>query len=294
MSTTPTVHAFYRAMKDGQDDRVRSLIASCAGAIPTDEDGCISSPLVNAAVIGRSDYVRWLLDAGADVEARNTSPKVSTFHLRAYEAALWFEHAEIVALLEAAGTSLDFGAHLFRRESVVVEQLLDADPARLRTRWIRPTFTLLHVAAELDSAELVEVFLERGVDPNEADADGHTPLRFAARNTPALAVVAALVRGGGDVNHRSRTGITPLTAACRHLESLPTVRWLLEHGADPNLVPANGTSALQKAVNNEVPEMVELLLAHGADAGHRDKKGRTALDVARAKRASAIVSLLGG
>ncbi len=195
-------------------------------------------------------------------------------------------------VLMQAGTVPDFGTHVFRCDVDAVTRCLDDDPSLLDAAFLRPTFTLLHVAADLSSAELIALFVARGLDPNQCDADGHAPLRFAARNEPALEALDALLDAGADIDHASKTGITALTAAVCHADGLPTVKRLLERGADPNLATKDGTTALMKAAANRLPAAVEVLLQHGADPNWTNRKGQTALDQAMRRRCAGSVALL--
>ena len=282
----------YRAMKDGRDAEVKRLIADHRADLNTGPEGCVAAPLISAVWSERLDYLQALLDAGADPDVRDLGRQGSSHNLRALEAALWFEREDMAAALRAAGATPDFGTTLFSRDVEGVRAAVEADPELLGRAYIRHDYTLLHVGANLSHAGLTRLFLELGLDPNATDGDGHGPLRYAARNKPALDVVQTLVEGGADVNHASHTGITALTATCRHAQSLPTVRWLLEHGADPNRVPKNRVSALMKAAGNRVPEMVRLLLEHGADPDYVGKNGETAADVARRRRAEEVLAVL--
>ena len=103
------------------------------------------------------------------------------YRLRALEAALWFDEDDMVALLLERGANVDFGTHVFRCDVPAVSAALDADPSLLGERILRPTYSLLHVAADLSDAALIKEFARRGVDPCEVDADGHGPLRLGGR-----------------------------------------------------------------------------------------------------------------
>jgi ankyrin repeat protein len=198
----------------------------------------------------------------------------------------------MVATLREYGAEDDFGTAVFSRDVSKTRRFLKGDAEFLASAFIRPTFTLLHVSAELGHLGLTRLFLEAGLDPCQADADGHCPLRFAARNSPAVGVMATLVDAGADVNAASKTGITALSAACRSNESLKSVIWLLENGAAPNQVPKDGNSALLRAVRLKNTRMVRALLEHGANPNHTDKKGDSALSIATKKKATAIAALL--
>src|SRR5438874_13680412 len=85
------------------------------------------------------------------------------------------------------------------------------------------------------------------------------------------AEVAAMLDAGVDVNARTRTGFTALLAAAGVRQDT-TVRLLLDRGADPR---RDGDPLLRFSVRRS-PEMVDLLLAHGA--------GRPLRSIAELKR----------
>ncbi|MEM7249069.1 MAG: ankyrin repeat domain-containing protein [Acidobacteriota bacterium] len=286
------VSRLYRAMKDGEDATVRRLVKKHRHELDAPDDGCIAPPLIACVTCERADYLALLLEAGAEPNHRSLGTKGASHNLRALEMATWYQREDLQRLLLGAGATEDFGTWVFRADVERVRDALTERPELADEVYIRPGHGLLHVAAQVGSGPLAVFLLEQGFDPNAADVDGHAPLRYAARNEPALEVLAALHAAGADLDQGNKAGITALTAACRHRESLPTIEWLLRAGADPDLVPKNGVSALMKAVNSRVPEMVSLLLEHGADRAHRDKKGATALDLARRKKLDAIVGLL--
>ncbi len=285
-------HSLYRAMKDGEDAEVKRLLASPDRKLDDPAGGPIALPLISAVLSERLDFLRAVLDAGAAVDARELSPKSSTYRLRALEAALWFHEDEMVELLLERGAQPDFGTQVFRCDVAAVSDAIDADESLLEERYLRPSYTLLHVAADLSDAALIKEFVRRGVDPCEVDADGHAPLRLAARNEPALEALDALLDAGADVNAASKTGITALTAAVRFEECIPTIRRLLERGADPSQATKDGATPLMKAASNRLPDAIRLLLDHGADPHAKNKKGQTALDLAEKRRCAPAVELL--
>jgi ankyrin repeat protein len=69
---------------------------------------------------------------------------------------------------------------------------------------------------------------------------------------------------------------------------------LLAHGARVDATGPDGKTALTSAAMFDWLECLEVLLAHGADAAHRDAAGRTALDAARAMGAPRTASRLEG
>ncbi len=285
-------HRLYRAMKDGEAAEVKRLLASPDGQLDAPAGGGTALPVISAVLCERMEFLVAVLDAGAEINARELSPRSSTYRMRALEVALWFDDDGMVKLLRERGAITDFATHLFARDVAAVSDAIDRDASLLAERYLRPTYTLLHVAADLSDVDLVREFVRRGVDPREVDADGHAPLRLAARNEPALPALDALLDAGADVNAASKTGITALTAAVRSNENLPTIQRLLERGADASQSTKDGATPLMKAAANRMPDAIRLLLDHGADPTATNKKGQTALDLATKRRCAASIALL--
>lgn len=105
--------------------------------------------------------------------------------------------------------------------------------------------------------DTVETLLEQGTDPNLV-YNTNTALTYAARD-----------------------GFTK------------TARLLIDHGADVNWIDGEGVTPLILASFKDHIEIVQLLLAHGADVTIRDRWNRTALDYAlRRGEEDAIAQLL--
>ena len=107
-------------------------------------------------------------------------------------------------------------------------------------------------------------------------------LLFAAGEGDAAAV-AALLAGGADVNQRSTDGETPLHVA--GIRGNPAVvAHLLEHGAEVDARTPKGQTLhmtpLMWAAFGGHAEMVELLVAHGADPAAADESGLTVVEMA--------------
>jgi uncharacterized protein len=141
--------------------------------------------------------------------------------------------------------------------------------------------------------------LVRRVDPNGKDRWGRTPLVMAAQYGD-LALVAELVRRGGVIDQQRRY-LTPLTLAARR-KAVAIVTFLLERGASVSIVTAihlgdrkrcaqelkhtpeltrlrdeEGAPLLHHAVEALQPQLVKLLLRHGASTADVDANGETAL-----------------
>jgi len=187
------------------------------------------------------------------------------------------------------------------------------EPANDRTALMR--------AAAFDRPEAVKALMAARADPNAVDADRRTALHLAAE-AGAASVIPLLAAAGASADALSpEVGgeRTPLGLAVRAAQ-VEAVQALLAAGADPNragprtdspledaifarqveivralvsakarLAPSSATGAapslLHLAISNCRPgaaEIVTILVAAGADAQTRDKKGHTPLQAVEA------------
>lgn len=132
----------------------------------------------------------------------------------------------------------------------------------------------------------VDLLLAAGMDPDEKDTNGVTPLMRLVMEGNDDAVQRLLAKGA-DVNAKDNTGATPLMAAAGYGHTA-VARTLLDAGAKVNASGNEGDTALMQAALNGHPAIVRLLLDHGADVNAKTKSGRTALQYAGAKAAGII------
>ena len=110
----------------------------------------------------------------------------------------------------------------------------------------------------------IENFLALGVDPNEPEPDGTTPLMRAVHGQmPETAQL--LIDAGADVKKANSYGVTALYIAARAGDSVAT-RMLLAAGADANAaLPASGETVLMTAAKAGNADVVRALLTGGVD-----------------------------
>ena len=149
---------------------------------------------------------------------------------------------------------------------------------------------LLDAARSADATEVIAL-LEQGVSANARQADGATALHWAAHWDDA-AMADALVRAGVDVDAANDFGATPLWLACLN-GSAAMVAALLAAGADANAALPSGETASMTASRTGSAEAVRLLASHGADLNAREHtRGQTALMWAVAQRHPDVVEAL--
>src|SRR5690348_1892755 len=119
-------------------------------------------------------------------------------------------------------------------------------------------------AVVVRNATAIENFLALGVDPNEPEPDGTTPLMRAIHGRmPNTAQM--LIDAGADVRKANSYGVTALYIAARAGASVAPRR-LLAAGADANAaLPASGETVLMTAAKAGNANVVRALLTGGVE-----------------------------
>lgn len=115
--------------------------------------------------------------------------------------------------------------------------------------------------------------IAKGADVNQRDSDGRTALHHAVINGDE-GIVQALLCANADVHIADSDGWTPLHFAARGYH-LALAEVLLEAGADIEALDSHGNTPLFRATfeSRGRGDMIQLLMRHGADAGHANKHG---------------------
>lgn len=196
--------------------------------------------------------------------------------------------------------------HAARNGEIAAMQLLLAAGAKVNAAGEFQQ-TALHAVAGDEYAkkriEVVKLLLAGGADVHARNWLEQIPLHEAVKGKTKvdLDIVKLLIAAGSDVNAANRGGGTVLMTACDR-SSPAIVQALIDAGANVNAVTRQGT-ALAVAAENNRADIAAVLLENGADAAFRfaaDFKscatinfaGKTALDVAREKKARKVIPLL--
>jgi ankyrin repeat protein len=150
--------------------------------------------------------------------------------------------------------------------------------------------SLVEAARNDDHARAVALLAERA-DPNEAEADGTTPLHWAVHYDDADLVVR-LIEAGANVSAANDYGATPMSEAA--IAANPAVLTaLVEAGADVDSPNADGQTALMVVARGGNAAAALALIEAGADVNAREqRKGQTALMWAVAQSHPAMAQLL--
>jgi hypothetical protein len=161
-----------------------------------------------------------------------------------------------------------------------VATMLKAEPALIDVTDAEGETALHHVLTE----EMAEALLKAGAEVDAPSRAQQTPL-FRISNRGDESVVKILLAHGAAVDGANGIGQTPLRhAAEMGYEGMVTL--LLAHKADVNRADDAGVTPLMAAAGEPADhqQVVELLLAAGADRAARNPAGRTALDVVTARK----------
>jgi ankyrin repeat protein len=295
MNTRP----WFDAAEAGDARKLQSMLSRGAAVNAADEKG--QTALLKAVDAESLKAVRALLEAGADpnrADARHRTP---------LGQAAWLGLETIAVLLLAKGASPEGYGHgavtplmaaVSAGRRAIAELLLGAgaDPKAATTEG----GTALHRAAGIGRTKLAQLLIERGAAVNAATDDGTTALHLAARQTK-MGTARLLLARGADVNARTRDGRTPVLEAVLHGRAR-IVQVFLDAKADPN-VPfqgrddfraelERGATCLMIAAHQGALEIVEALLAAGADPMARNDRGRTALEVAEKEGHGPVIDRL--
>jgi ankyrin repeat protein len=166
--------------------------------------------------------------------------------------------------------------------------------------------TALHSAVNHGHLDVVRALIAGGADVNRPDplADAMTPLMRAIRplegKEHAAEMVRTLVQAGAKLNTRDARGEMPLLMAISN-GNLEVVSLLLALGADVHRSDSDGDSPLAYAVQAAGPHrfppermapILQALRAAGADPSVRNKKGKSAHDLARELGLATLEALL--
>ena len=207
------------------------------------------NPLDWAAFYGHSNVIHILFKHGARVDDEVSSWETpGSLHMAAVhgrsEAARVL--LELGADMEIVNKQQEMPAHLAARGSISCLQAFIDAGFDLNTEG--PYYvTVLHIAANYASIEMVEYILEKEemkMAINDQDCEGHTPLHLAIRNSE---IVKLLLSYGANIGVQDEYGRTLAhSAACGGIRGLgpESLRTLIDAGSDLSIRANNGQTVL--------------------------------------------------
>jgi ankyrin repeat protein len=208
--------------------------------------------------------------------------------------------ADVNAKGESGDTPLGRAAGQGRAETVKALIKAGAD-----IHWEAPRGqTALNVAAYEGHSEIVRILIDAGADVNATIKSKKAPKRFQGATPLLLAAershietIRALIDAGADVNVRNSGGATSLILAASfgHIETILT---LIDAGADVDSEttldvsgpPVGSTALMASAHEGHLKAALALILAN-ADLNAENRKGQTALTLAKKNGHAEIVEV---
>ena len=248
------------AVRQNHADVVQVLIDAGADIEARDED--LRTPLISSCKKGELPIVKMLVEAGAEVRAIDTRGCICLIMAAA------FGHTETVRYLVGL-PGID-----------VVMSTKEEDG-----------YTAVLVAVELDSADVMKVLIDAGADIETKNNEGRSPLSVASA-FGKLEVVKVLIRAGAKVCVPDNNGDTCLALAAGggHTETVRTLLCMPE--VDVNHSCDRDYTALLCAVVKKHSVVVQVLIDAGADIEVKDIRRRSPLHTACEKGELTIVKML--
>lgn len=252
--------------------------------------------LMIAADQGDLDTAQRAIANGADVNVRSLDGRT------ALDLAVKHDHRAIVQLLLNSAIEISAEDRRFLMHSAIRQG--NADLVRwclqhgITVETLTPHYYPLRYAVWANQAEIVQLLLDAGADPNRGDDDAHPILLSALLNesegvgtsviselnksliSPERAAVAILlINAGADPNARSTMNSTTVLTAAAAKAPLDVVDLLIQKGANVNTPGAYNETPLMFAAARNDPAIIQRLLAAGANPNAVQVRvnGKTAL-----------------
>ncbi len=196
--------------------------------------------------------------------------------------------------------------------------------------WLSPEAEMTTDSVELlsafDDPSSLKLLIEKGLQPDRPDSDGYTPIHLAAMHGSQACVQLLLQKEPRCLNVKSVQGLTPLLVAIEH-NQLSVAQLLVANGAawtvtregynplhvalqlghlemtellltSPHLRffinedSEEGGTPLMLASALDNPDLVEALIAKGANAAYQTKTGQSATRVALRRKCLPVLKVL--
>ena len=225
-----------------------------------------STALSSAALFGHTKIIALLLEAGAEVNAKNR------------DGGTALHNAAFLGQYEAAKLLLESGADINIRNG---DGGTPSDAAAVDWEATRFILGMLRIKVDREKieagrAKVVELLRQHSATTNTSSVSN--ALCNAVRSGNLRAVKEQLTNGI-DINAKdSEFGVTALAWAVL-LNDMEIAKFLIEKGADVNMKNRDGSTPLHSAAFLGRAEIAKLLIQKGADVSPKNYRDETPLDV---------------
>ncbi|WP_407428861.1 ankyrin repeat domain-containing protein [Treponema sp.] len=262
--------------KDAPFDHIKYLVDAGADVNARNKNG--DSVLFLTVQKNRRDAGDLLLEKDADIFATNTqnNSPLRVALTRGGELQDWLITSKTLNSTDGSGnTPLHYAAEWKLNNAIVS---LIQKGAKVQAKNANGE-TALFSAVRGDSPSTINILIDNGLvidskDKLGRDNLGNTPLHAAVKWN-AFSAAKTLISLGVDVDAQNLSGKTALSDACRSAKKEMSVL-LIQNGADINATDATGRTVLMDAISSNNEEMVKLLLGYGANVHVQEMFGRNA------------------
>jgi ankyrin repeat protein len=231
----------------------------------------LSQLFIHAIMTNDKNTVVRLLECGAEIDRGDyngySALILSAGHGNKEIVELLLKHKAEIDRIDGYGSTA-LGRSLFNGHTEITNMLLQhgADFKKIKNFNNK---TPLQQAVLHNMEEVVEFFLENGVDPNEFDTGELVPLHRAVKNENKKCF-DLLLKYGADINKQDKDGNTAL-----HLQYDYNADWLVENGADIEAINDKGETPLLKYATGGRSEWgsSNYLIKAGANLNAVDARG---------------------
>ena len=286
---TKDERALLDAAKNGKVKNVERLLKKDININVADTEGAKNTALIYAAGSGHKDVVKTLVDAGADINARNEEGEtaiiksVFAINFEQINGKNYNNYNEIIDILINENANLKY-------ETSNKQTALMLAPNGLRSKLIKKVkdnrgnvkdafgdYPLIYAASKNDIYLLRTLISERA-DINQQDEKGDTALMIASF-WGRYSIAKALIDGKAKLNITNKKGDSALKNAVynKHYNIADA---LIKAKADLNIKIGNENLLLylsKNANNYDYSGSIRNMITAGVDVNARDENGNTAL-----------------
>lgn len=219
----------------------------------------LDQELINATLQGDTNRMEYLIQHGADINAKDVEGMTSLMH------------AVKTTDLTLINGLLEYGAD---------PNLQDNDG-----------WTAAMHAVRQNDGKVIRLLAKFRADFEQLNLQGFSALGLAVKDNRANVAVAMLDRGANASVVMGDSGYTPLIIAAK-VGNKVMAQTLLQYGAKPNEQNAGGFTALMLAAARNDVDMIHLLVKAGANTELKSVAGRTASMIAREENAKEALAVL--
>ena len=246
------------------------------------------TPLILACLHGYPEVVQVLAEKNADVDAKSKeklTPLFASLKFGGYSAGVKSSEKYDQYVIDTMNQMLQ----------TLISYRADVNLAGKADKYDPDGFTPLMQACDGAKEDAISMLLRAGANVNVKDGFGKYPIHHCKI---ANGLKALLASKAVNVNQPNEGGRTPLMEAAND-GNIEAMGVLFQHNADVNIQDKWGYSALMHAIDSAYgwnmhskKDTVQSLLFHGANPFLKNKKGKTAMDIAQEENEQAVMATL--